>query len=54
MEKDKRQEIYEIHRLAKAICERVDHPIVLVCNGEVQHRRVVLANGGEDFFADVW
>ncbi len=46
MEKDKRQEIYEIHKLAKAICEKVDHPIVLVCNGEVQHRE---SRGAEAF-----
>lgn len=50
MEKDKRQEIYEIHRLAKAICEKVDHPIVLVCNGEVQHRE----RRETEVYEDVW
>ncbi len=50
MEKDKRQTVYEVYKLAKAICEKVDRPIVLVCNGEVQHREP----RGTEVFEDVW
>lgn len=31
---EKRQKLFEIHKIAKTICDRVGKPITLVCTGK--------------------
>ena len=51
-EKSKQETIFEIRKLAKAICARAGHPILIVSNGERQYRSAPTVS--EEPAEDVW